>query len=224
MKRKYSYFDGKKQTEREYSYISFRYIAAVLSTLFEVRVSLLINIIYGIYNIVVGVIMPSWWFLTAGAYYLILSIVRYFILRAQKNSINNFLKPFAGIMLMVLSVPLSGMVVLASVEDRGKDFHEIIMITIALYTFTKLTLAIINLVKSKRNTPERVKVLRNISFADAFVAIFSLQRSMLVSFAGMPAKDIRIMNIATGSAVCVIIFLLGLNLVLKKRFKPDNKE
>ena len=186
--------------------------------------SLLINIIYGIYNIVVGVIMPSWWFLTAGAYYLILSIVRYFILRAQKNSINNFLKPFAGIMLMVLSVPLSGMVVLASVEDRGTDFYEIIMITIALYTFTKLTLAIINLVKSKRNTPERVKVLRNISFADAFVAIFSLQRSMLVSFAGMPAKDIRIMNIATGSAVCVIIFLLGLNLVLKKRFKPDNKE
>jgi hypothetical protein len=178
--------------------------------------SLLINIIYGIYNIVVGVIMPSWWFLTAGAYYLILSIVRYFILRAKKNSINNFLKPFAGIMLMLLSVPLSGMVVLASVEDRGTDFHEIIMITIALYTFTKLTLAIINLVKSKRNTPERVKVLRNISFADAFVAIFSLQRSMLVSFAGMPAKDIRIMNIATGSAVCVIIFLLGLNLVLKK--------
>ena len=95
---------------------------------------------------------------------------------------------------------------------------------LALYTFTKLTLAIINLVKSKRNTPEREKVLRNISFADAFVAIFSLQRSMLVSFAGMPAKDIRIMNIATGSAVCVIIFLLGLNLVLKKRFKPDNKE
>ena len=35
-------------------------------------------------------------------------------------------------------------------------------------------------------------------------------------FAGMPAKDIRIMNIATGSAVCVIIFLLGFNLVLKK--------
>lgn len=36
MKRKYSYFDGKKQTEREYSYIPFRYIAAVLITLFEV--------------------------------------------------------------------------------------------------------------------------------------------------------------------------------------------
>ena len=36
MKRKYTYFDGKKQVEREYSYIPFRYILAVLITLFEV--------------------------------------------------------------------------------------------------------------------------------------------------------------------------------------------
>ena len=36
MKRKYSYFDGKKQTEREYSYIPFRYILAVFITLLEV--------------------------------------------------------------------------------------------------------------------------------------------------------------------------------------------
>jgi len=36
MKRKYSYFDGKKQVEREYSYIPVRYIIAVLITLFEV--------------------------------------------------------------------------------------------------------------------------------------------------------------------------------------------
>ncbi len=186
--------------------------------------SLVINIVYGIYNIVVGVIMHSWWFLTAGTYYLILSIVRYSVLRAKNNSIKKFLKPFTGSMLMTLSLPLSGMVVLASVKDRGVDFHEIVMITIALYTFTKFTLATVNLVRSQRNTPERIKILRNISFADAFVSIFSLQRSMLVSFEGMQANEIRIMNIATGSAVCVIIFLLGLNLVYKKNLIPDRKE
>ena len=36
MKRKYSYFDGQRQREREYSYIPVRYILAVLITLFEV--------------------------------------------------------------------------------------------------------------------------------------------------------------------------------------------
>ena len=36
MKRKYSYFDGKNYTEREYSYIPVRYIIAVMITLLEV--------------------------------------------------------------------------------------------------------------------------------------------------------------------------------------------
>jgi len=36
MKRKYSYFDGQTQREREYSYIPVRYILAVMITLFEV--------------------------------------------------------------------------------------------------------------------------------------------------------------------------------------------
>lgn len=185
--------------------------------------SLVINVIYGAYNVIMGVASPSWWFLTAGTYYLILSVVRYFVLRAKKDEIKRILKPFTGSMLMVLSIPLAGMVVLASVKDRGTDFHEIAMITIALYTFTKLTFAIINIVKAKSKTPERIKILRNISFADAFVSIFSLQRSMLVSFEGMAANEIRIMNIATGSAVCVIVFFLGLNLVRKKRGSKNSK-
>ena len=36
MKRKYSYFDGQRQREREYSYVPVRYILAVMITLFEV--------------------------------------------------------------------------------------------------------------------------------------------------------------------------------------------
>ena len=186
--------------------------------------SLLINIVYGAYNFFLGITTPSVWFLTAGTYYLILSIVRLFILSAKKDSVKALLKPFAGAMLMLLSVPLAGMVILASLKDRGTDFHEIPMITIALYTFIKITLSTVNMVKAKHNTPEKVKVLRNISFADAFVSICSLQRSMLVSFGEMPANEIRIMNIATGSAVCLIVFSLGLNLILNKKATKNSKK
>ncbi len=183
------------------------------------KLGLAINIIYGVYNVIVGLITPSCWFFTAGVYYLILSVVRLFVLRANQNKLKKTIRPFSGLMLMLLSIPLVGMVVLASVKDRGIDYHEITMITIALYTFTKITLASINIVKAKKNATVRVEILRNISFADAFVSIFSLQRSMLVSFDGMAENEIRIMNIATGSVVCVIVFLLGLNLVCNKKKK-----
>ena len=98
-------------------------------------------------------------------------------------------------------------------NERGIKHHEIVMITIALYTFTKITLAIINLVKVKQYPSPVFKALRSISFADALVSVFSLQRSMLVSFEGMSAGDIRLFNILTGGAVCVAVLILGLHLI-----------
>jgi hypothetical protein len=92
----------------------------------------------------------------------------------------------------------------------------IVMIAIATYTFTKTTLATVNFIKSRRSISAKIVTLRNISFADAFVSIFALQRSMLVSFEGMNESEILIMNAVTGSAVCIITFLLGLKLAKNK--------
>ena len=98
------------------------------------------------------------------------------------------------------------------------------MIAIAVYAFSKMTIATVNFVKSRQSTSAKLITLRNISFADAFVSIFSLQRLMLVSFEGMTETEIQIMNLATGSAVCIIVFLLGLNLMRNKKILFKNLE
>lgn len=178
-------------------------------------ISLATNIAFGVYNIIIGCITRSWWLLTIGTYYAVLSVVRYTVLRSKREN-TAFIKQFTGILLLVMTFPLAGTVVLATVQDRGTVYSKIVMITIAVYAFTKITLASVNLGKSRRSASLKVKTLRNISFADAFVSIFSLQRSMLVSFGEMAESTIRIMNIATGSAVCVIVFCLGVNLLRKR--------
>ena len=170
--------------------------------------SLAMNIAFSAYNIIIGCTTHSWWLFTIGAYYAVLSVIRYTVLRT-KRARAVFIKRSTGILLMVMSLPLAGTVILASVQDRGIVFNEIVMIILATYAFTKITLASVNLGKSRRSVSAKVKTLRNISFADAFVSIFSLQRSMLVSFGEMAPKTIRIMNIATGSAVCIVIFFLS---------------
>ena len=177
-------------------------------------ISLVFNILYCVYHIVFGAVTASWWFLTIGIYYAVLSFIRFVVLRHRGN--NRLLVRFAGAMLMVLSVSLVSTVILAFVKDRGTVFPLIAMLTIATYTFTNITLAIIKWVKGRRSTSVKMTALRNISLANAFVSVFSLQRSMLVSFEGMTATEIRIMNVVTGSAVCTIVFLLGINLCNKK--------
>lgn len=175
---------------------------------------MLLNISLGGYYIFLGIITYSWWLLTSGVYYLILSAMRFTVIRFKKSGY--ILTKFIGMLLMLLSLPLAGTVILSAVRERGYKFNIIIMITIAVYAFTKITLAIINFIKSRRNTPVRYAILRNISLADAFMAIFSLQRSMLVSFEGMTPKEIVVINILTGTGVCIIVFLLGFNLNFKK--------
>lgn len=177
-------------------------------------VSLLFNMVYSAYHIIFGITTYSWWFFTIGIYYAILSIVRFVVLRHKGKK--RFVIRFTGIMLMVLSISLVGTVILAFVKDRGTVFPLIVMLAIAVYAFTKITLAAIKWVKARKSKSAKLITLRNISFADAFVSVFSLQRSMLVSFEGMTEIEIRIMNVATGSAVCVIVFLLGFNLVQQK--------
>jgi len=185
--------------------------------------SLLYNATFSAYHVVFGVITHSWWLFTLGVYYAILSIVRFAVLRTKRQS--SFVTKFTGVMLMLLSMPLVGTVILAVVRDRGVVMHEIVMIALALYSFTKITLAIINLVKSRKSTSAKLITLRNISLADAFVSIFALQRSMLVSFGEMSETDICIFNSVIGSLVCIFVFLLGLNLVKSKKilFNTLNK-
>ena len=177
--------------------------------------SLSFNIAFAIYHLVLGWVTSSWWLLTLGFYYLVLSIVRFVVIRAKSEE--RFIAKFTGWMLILLSVPLVGTVILSVVRDRGHERHMIVMIALAAYAFTKITLATIKLIKARRSTSATLITLRNISFADAFVSIFALQRSMLVSFEGMTEAEIVIMNATLGSAVCVIVFLLGVNLLRNKK-------
>ena len=177
--------------------------------------SLVFNIAFATYHLVAGLVTGSWWLLTLGSYYLVLSVVRFVVLRSKSKE--RFIAKFTGWMLILLSMPLAGTVILSVVQDRGHEHHMIVMIAMAAYAFTKITLAAIKLIKVRRSTSATLITLRNISFADAFVSIFALQRSMLVTFEGMTEAEIVIMNATLGSAVCVIVFLLGLNLVRNRK-------
>jgi hypothetical protein len=180
-------------------------------------ISLLCNLSYAVSNCVIGFSMSSWWFITISAYYAVLTTTRFSILQIKRKAKGNleaehFAKKITGILLIVLSICIAGDTILSTLKERGSSFHKIIMIAIATYTFTKITIAIIGMVKSKQSLSAVTKALRNISLADACVSIYSMQRSMLVSFPGMEPAEIQLLNILTGTAVWITVLLLGINL------------
>ena len=181
-------------------------------------ISLAFNVAYALGNCIIGFLTHSWWFITVGAYYAVLTVTRYSVLQIRRKANGKydtelFERRITGILLVVLSFCIVGVNIMSAVKDRGTAFHEIVMITIATYTFTKITIAIIGMAKTKRSASPVLKTLRNISLADACVSIYTMQRSMLVSFPGMKAAEILLLNIFTGTAVWIVVLLIGINLI-----------
>lgn len=176
-----------------------------------------INISYALYNGVLGIISHSIWFLSLCAYYTILSSMRFGVILQDRRNISteNFITRFCGVMLIVLAFVLSGSVYLSLTNNIAVKHQEIIMITIATYTFYKIVLAIINTIKVRKENSLLLSSIRNIGCADAAVSILSLQRSMLVSFGEMEHYRIYMMNALTGAAVFIIVIALGIGMIVK---------
>lgn len=181
-------------------------------------VRLIANVVYALGNGAVGFLTHSWWFITVGAYYMVLTVTRFSVLQIGRKGDGErdtelFARRMTGILLVVLSFCIIGVNVLSAVEQRGTAFHEIVMITIATYTFCKITVALVGMAKARRTASSVLVTLRNIALADAFVSVYSMQRSMLQSFPGMAAGEIKLFNILTGTATWLLVLLLGINLI-----------
>ena len=120
-------------------------------------------------------------------------------------------------LLALLSVILSAVVYLSLSRNIAVRYGEIVMITIAAYTFYKITAAVVRAVRQRRNPSPLLAAIRGISYAEVAASVLTLQRSMLVSFGAMSAGNIHLMNALTGAGVCLFVLLLGISMIIKGR-------
>lgn len=153
----------------------------------------LINVAYTVYNGVIGIMNQSVWFITMAVYYSLLGIMRYRAVstgrkisrlddREQIRKKELSVIKTDGILLLVLNLALSGVVLLTIAQDTAKRYSEIMVISIAAYTFYKITMAVVNMVKVRKTKSPILITIRNIGAADALVSMLTLQAAMFASF------------------------------------------
>lgn len=184
--------------------------------------SFIVNVLYALYNGIFGVLNHSIWFVTMFAYYTILSVMRSSAVLCEfKNSPSDsdateyFVAKLSGILLAILSFVLTGVIYISISESIASKYDTIAMITIATYTFTKITMAIIRAVKQRKNPSMLLAVIRSIGYADVAASVLTLQRSMFASFGDLSGEKAHMMNIFTGAAVCLFTLVLGIMLIIK---------
>ena len=193
-------------------------------TILTTMPSFMINVAYTIYNGVIGIMNQSSWFITMAVYYSLLGIMRYCAVHTERK-ISRLedhelirKKELAviktdGILLLLLNLALSGVVLLTIAEGTAKAYSDIMAISIAAYTFYKIIMAVINMVKVRKMESPILITIRNIGVADALVSMLTLQMTMLVSFQGTDSLDMNRMNGITGLAVCLLISALGISMI-----------
>ena len=111
--------------------------------------------------------------------------------------------------------------ILEMVAD-GKAFIRIgwTIYAVAAYTFFKLTLAIYNIIKSKKSDDATIRGLRSISLADASVSLLALQTTLLFTFSD--GQGVGFANALTGATVCLFTLLLGIYTVINSNKQLKN--
>ena len=184
----------------------------------------LINVAYTVYNGVIGIMNQSVWFITMAVYYSLLGIMRYRAVstgrkisrlddREQIRKKELSVIKTDGILLLVLNLALSGVVLLTIAQDTAKRYSEIMVISIAAYTFYKITMAVVNMVKVRKRKSPILITIRNTGAADALVSMLTLQAAMFASFQDKNSLNTNQMNAITGLSVCILISILGISMI-----------
>lgn len=185
-------------------------------------IAFVFHLLYAIYHCVLGIINLSLWFIAMCAFYGILAIMRFSAVLCERKKqeaasydAEKFVMKLSGILLAVLSFILAAVNYISLSQSMIAKHGEIIMITIAAYTFYKVAMAIIRAVKQHKNPSPLLKTLRCITYAEVAASLLTLQRSMLVSFGTINGRQVSLMNAVTGAAVCLFVLELGISMTVK---------
>lgn len=185
--------------------------------------ALLWNALYGVFQLWLGFYHGTLWFLSLGAYYICLGVMRFFLVRhtrkyAPGERLHTELKKYrdCGIIFLVMNLALAVMIFFMVYWNRSFHHHEITTIALAAYTFTSLTVAIINAVKYRKYKSPIYSAAKAISLAAASVSILTLEATMLTTFGtGMSGGARRLFLAATGAVISALVISMAIYMIVR---------
>ena len=197
--------------------------------------SLAFNSLYALLQLWLGIYHSTFWFYSFAVYYVSLAIMRFFLLRYMRSATpgENMRAELTkyracGWIFLVMNLALALIVFFMVYWNRTFVHHEITTITMAAYTFTSFTLAIIGIIKYRKYNSPIYSASKAISLASACVSILTLESTKLTTFSDetMTETTNKILLGTTGGAICLFILAMAVYMICEatKRIKELKKE
>jgi len=167
----------------------------------------------------------SFWFYSMFAYYVILGIMRFFLLtHTRKYEANEQVQIeikkyiFSGWLLLFMNLTLA--VIVFFMVFLGKTFHHHMITTIAMaaYTFFTFTFAIINIFRYRKYKSPVYSASKIISLIAGSVSMLTLETTMLTTFGTEESVMLgKILLPLTGVAVIGFAITMAILMIVKGR-------
>lgn len=185
--------------------------------------TLVFNAAYSIFQLGLGFYHHTVWYYSLSVYYMLLGIMRFFLLKhtrthkaGENKKLELLIYRFCGMILLLMNGALSAIVFYIAVQGRTFTHHQITTIAMAVYTFTMLSVAIVNVIRYRKYESPVFSATKVISLAAALVSMLTLESAMLNAF-GKEGQEVfrRIMTGATGAGVAISILVIAIFMIVK---------
>ena len=187
--------------------------------------TLIWNLAYAVFQLWLGFYHTSFWYMFLAMYYFSVAVMRFFLVKyARKHTAGAEmvaeLKRYraCGWVFLVMNLALTAIIFFMVHWGRTFEHHQITTIAMAAYTFTTLTVAIINVVKFRKYNSPVYSASKAISLACACVSMLTLESSMLTAFGGdtMDTASQKMMLGLSGGAIALFILVMAIYMIVKR--------
>lgn len=198
--------------------------------------SLLINIIYSIFQLCLGLFHNSLWFYSMAVYYILLSIIRFYLVNHTKKN-----KPgeqllieykrynICGWIMLLMNIAVTVIIFYIIYFDRTFYYHEITTIALAAYTFFTFGTAIYNFIKYRKYKSPVYSAAKSLNLVAGCVSMMTLTTTMLTTFGTEEIVEFNnILLTLVGIVISLFILVNSIQIIVAtnikiKQLKYDNK-
>lgn len=205
-----------KKIKNDFSY------RTTLSTIF----SLLINLVFIIYNGYLGIKYYDAFSIGITIYYALLFWVMLATLIVERNIVKNNKEQkdkiriknykISSIFIFIIDFSLIAPIILMVVNPKDVNFGLIPAIVMATYCVYKIIKAIINYKKSKKTNNLSIVLLKEINIIGAIVSILNLQHTLIMVNGGMN-DDMKTLSFVSSVGFIILIIMFSIFSFVKNK-------
>lgn len=183
--------------------------------------SFFVTLVFTGYNVFLAVRYRASWNAGIAIYYALLASIRAFVFASEYRYRKAKLPPeisdrrrarlflFQSASLFVIDFALITPISMMVLQQRSVAYSLIPAIAMATYTVYKVTLGIVNYVKTRKSAELGVRMLKTVNVVDALVSVLTLQYTLIMVTDGGIEGEMFILCACTSFAIWALLIVLS---------------